>query len=58
MSLTFLKLTPELFPSVCYFAASRVSCGMNPHSQSREFVIALPFKILTGDDTRIYSHVD
>lgn len=58
MSLVFLKLTPELFTSVCSFAAFRVSCGMNPHSRSKDFATALPFKILTGVCTRIYGHVD
>jgi len=58
VSLIFLKLTPEYFPSVCYLATSSISCGMNHYSQSGDFVITLSFKILTGDYTQIYSHVD
>lgn len=52
------KITLQLFPSVCYFATLTVSCGMNLHSLSKDFVIVLSFKTLTGNCTRIYIQVE
>jgi len=54
----FQKFTPEFFPSVCYFGAFIVSRDTSPHSQSMDFVMALPFKIQTGNYTKVLSHVE